>query len=355
MRINWRHIIFGLILLGKQSDSKAQAAMPDTVCAGTQRIYRVNDASVPSTYIWKINGAIQTSQTHELIITWTLPGTYDLTVQEMSANGCLGDIRSGTVLVVAPPNAQAGPDMVICYLAPARLQGSGGASYQWTPSGLLNNATIPDPQVRLTTPGTYDFYLTVRSIGCSGEDKDTVRVTMLPPVEVFAGNDTSVAINQVIQLHAQILSGGNIATYAWSPPAGLNDPFIANPQLTLNTPGTHTYRVSVRNEIGCADTDDIQIKVFAAADIYVPTAFTPNYDGLNDLAKAIPVGMREFSYFRIYNRWGELVFATADSSKGWDGLFRGKEQDTNVFVWEARAIDMNGNVVFRKGTVTLIR
>ena len=84
-------------------------------------------------------------------------------------------------------------------------------------------------------------------------------------------------------------------------------------------------------------------------------AFTPNGDGRNDLAKAIPVGIREFRYFAIYNRWGETIFTTKDPSKGWDGRVAGVLQDNAVFVWMAQGVDFKGNLISKKGTITLIK
>jgi len=124
---------------------------------------------------------------------------------------------------------------------------------------------------------------------------------------------------------------------------------------TLNSLGSTTYLVTARTADGCEASDDIKITAFVKADLYVPTAFTPNGDGKNDQAVVIPVGIRELQFFRIYNRWGELVFMTQDAARGWNGVFKGLPQDSNVFVWEAKGVDYNGNVIFKKGTVTLIR
>lgn len=89
--------------------------------------------------------------------------------------------------------------------------------------------------------------------------------------------------------------------------------------------------------------------------IYVPSAFTPNSDGLNDVLKAIPYGIKEFKYFSLYNRWGELVFKTTNFSKGWNGIFRGHVQDTGVYAWIAEGIDVNDKTLRSHGTTILIR
>ena len=89
--------------------------------------------------------------------------------------------------------------------------------------------------------------------------------------------------------------------------------------------------------------------------IYVPTGFTPNNDGLNDILKAIPFGVKEFRSFSLYNRWGQLVFRTTDYRRGWDGTIQGKLQDAGVFVWIAEAIGLDDKLIQVKGTTTLIR
>jgi gliding motility-associated-like protein len=88
--------------------------------------------------------------------------------------------------------------------------------------------------------------------------------------------------------------------------------------------------------------------------IYVPTAFTPNGDGLNDILKAVPFDV-ELKKFTIYNRWGEIVFMTTDPDKGWDGTLKGQKQQTGVFVWQAEGLDFDNVPVSVKGTTTLIR
>jgi len=87
----------------------------------------------------------------------------------------------------------------------------------------------------------------------------------------------------------------------------------------------------------------------------VSNAFTPGNDGKNDLLRVVPVGIKKFKYFIVYNRWGNQVFYTIDPAKGWDGTINHINEQTGVFVWIAEGVDEKGNVVRRKGTVTLIR
>ena len=73
------------------------------------------------------------------------------------------------------------------------------------------------------------------------------------------------------------------------------------------------------------------------------------------MLRPVAVGIREFKYFRIFNRWGNMVFSSQDPGKGWDGKIKGLEQATGSYVWIAEAIDFKGNLISRKGVVTIVR
>ena len=107
-------------------------------------------------------------------------------------------------------------------------------------------------------------------------------------------------------------------------------------------------------EEGCFATDTINIKVFKTQpDIFVPNAFAPG--GRNRILRPIPVGISEFAYFRVYNRWGQLVFHTTEAGRGWDGTIAGKNQDAGTYVWMVRGKDYTGKTISKKGTAVLIR
>ena len=141
--------------------------------------------------------------------------------------------------------------------------------------------------------------------------------------------------------------------YEWRPAAGLSDPTIFNPIATNNT--DRSYILRAFTPFGCESFDTIRIKVYDGPEIYVPAAFTPNGDGLNELLKALPVGIKQFKNFTVYNRLGQAVFSTDAYLNGWNGFFKGKAQSTGAYIWTASAIAFNGSQIFRKGTVMLIR
>ena len=118
---------------------------------------------------------------------------------------------------------------------------------------------------------------------------------------------------------------------------------------------TQIFQVKAFTPEGCESYAEVKIKIYKGPDIYLPNAFTPNDDGLNDLLRGIPVGLQQFNWLRIFNRYGQEIFSTTDYHKGWDGKWKGQKQDNGVYVVIASGIDFRGNPINKKATVMLIR
>jgi gliding motility-associated-like protein len=256
------------------------------------------------------------------------------------------------IKVAAYPQAYAGADTAICFGDEALLRATiVGSSFNWSPLNSLqaSNTLTPVASPAATTNYILKAYDT---LGCPKPFIDTVVVRVVPPIRAFAGNDTSVVATQPLQLNA---TGGT--EYAWSPNFGMTNSLIPNPIVSFGPEvGTITYTVKVSVPEGCFNTDDINIKVFKTGpDIFVPSAFTPNNDNKNDILKPIAVGMKSINYFRVYNRWGQMLFSTGEIGKGWDGRFGGVEQGSGTYVYTAEATDYQDKKILKKGTVVLIR
>lgn len=275
------------------------------------------------------------------------------TTYVVTANLGKCEAKDSVRIKVAPyPEATAGPDVTVCYGNSTPLTANiTGASFTWTPeNSLLNSNTL----MPVASPvSTTSYILTVLdTLGCPKPVNDTTVVTVIPPVNAFAGNDTMVVANQPLQLNA---AGGSI--YTWSPATGMSDPTIANPVVTLSALyDSVLYKVRVGTPEGCFGEDELKVIVFKTdPDIFIPTAFTPNRDGKNDVLKPLPIGIKAFHYFRIYNRWGQMIFSTSTSGSGWDGTVEGKEQATGTYVFMVQATDFLGRLISKKGTIVLIR
>lgn len=253
---------------------------------------------------------------------------------------------------VAPyPVANAGVDATICYGERVQLSGTmTGSAFTWSPANALMNGNTLQP---IAGPSrTTDFILSVTdTVGCDKPFRDTIRITVIPPLSVNAGKDTAVAAGYPLQL---VATGGQ--QYLWTPSTGLSDPNIANPIAILPVT-VDSIRYVVRGSDGnCFAEDDIMVRVYKnGPDIYVPSAFTPNGDGKNDVVMPVAVSIAQLQYFRIFNRWGQVVFATSQIGKGWNGTYNGVEQPAGTYVYEAVGVDPNGNTINRKGTIVLIR
>jgi gliding motility-associated-like protein len=256
------------------------------------------------------------------------------------------------VNVLHKPVAHAGNDTTICYKTNATLNGwatnlSGTVNFAWSPPDSLNTPNAASTIARMDT--TRQFTLTVTdNYGCSFSVTDSMWVFMEAPVPAFAGNDTIAMTGKPHQLFG---SGGT--SYLWSPAQPLDNPFFQNPKAVLSNDTYFTLLVT--DAIGCTATDGVFVKVYDGPEYYLPNAFTPNGDGLNDVFRPIPSGMKSTVFFRVFNRTGLLVFETNKWMEGWDGKFKGKNADQGTYVWSIRGFDVNGKQVDMQGTVILLR
>jgi len=166
----------------------------------------------------------------------------------------------------------------------------------------------------------------------------------------FAGNDTVIVRQEQVQFNA---SGGT--QYFWSPPTDLSDTDIYNPVGYYPDTGTFVYYLHVVSPYGCEGNDTVKVTVVNQAAFVVPNAFTPNGDGKNDFFKPEAVGYRNLNFFRVYNRWGQEVFFSANLETGWDGTYKNTKADIGTYFWEISFTDRFGKQGFMKGDVELIR
>lgn len=266
------------------------------------------------------------------------------------------------------PSALTDPDSAnICYgkTIPLNATINIGTNYSWSNASTLTNqgnghvSALPYNIHAVAAPlETTDYVLSVTNQGCPNLLLDTFHIVVAPRIVVFAGDDTAVVANQPLQLNASV-NDPTANQFLWTPSTGLNFTTIQNPIALFNANqvgGSVTYIVRATNAIGCYGEDTITVKLFKTPpDIFVPGGFTPNGDALNDVLRPICVGIKELNFFRIYNRWGQLVFSTSEIGKGWDGTIDGQPQPTGNFVYMAKGVDYTGKMIFKKGNVTLIR
>lgn len=310
------------------------SAVGDTICRGESGFLTGSGAV---SYSWQPGNVFGNPG----VVSPTSTTTY--TVIGTDVRGC-ENIAVATVLVHQLPPVDAGPDRAICIGDSTQLSAGGALQFSWSPNDV-SDPGIPDPVASPT--GTTIYIVTgTDANGCTNTDAVEVIVNPLPPITAL--DDQWLYAGQCMRLTA---TGG--VTYAWSPPTFLDDPGAQQPLACPND--TITYYVTGVDANGCINNDSVIIYAYGVPEPNIPTAFSPNGDGLNDVFR-----LESPKYFRmhsltVYNRWGEKIFETSDASGGWDGTARGEPQPLGTYVFRVVGEDDVGYRVVRQGNVTLVR
>ncbi len=260
------------------------------------------------------------------------------------------------VNVNAAPVPNAGPDGFICYGQTYQLQASGGVQYRWTPATYLSSTTVANPISSPSKDITYTLSILADANGCASLVTDEMTIDVTPPLKLKTYPfDTIGYPGDQFQLLA-VPNDPDATNFVWSPSVGLSSTTIANPIVTVGAIGQDIqYRVLAFTQAGCRGEGYVKVRVYKGPDIYVPTGFTPNGDGKNDKFTPFPVGMKSYNYFKVFNRWGQLVFTTRQLNSGWDGRWSGVEQPAGTYVWMIEGLTKDDRVITKKGTVVMIR
>lgn len=328
-----------------KSDSIHCIGKPDTFSNTTPN-------SSNYTFNWDFGNGVTSTQANP---NYTYPNagvyTVSLTVKD-PANNCIGTtVKNMTVHALPDPRIN-GPDSV-CQNKPFSLNGlSAGSvpivSYQWTPSVGLSQPNGPATTVTASVATQYSLTITDLN-GCSNGTTSSVFVQE-PPLPVQW--DTTIIIGQNITVNGY--AGSNMS-YTWSPNIAISCTSCTHPLST--TTANIVYSVTVADNMGCfSRVNTYSIEVLPKSSVDVPTAFTPNGDGKNDIIYVSGWGIKKLNYFRIFNRWGQLLFESNDIRIGWDGLFNGVPQNMETYVYQVSAETfVDDNALLKTGTFKLIR
>ena len=252
------------------------------------------------------------------------------------------------IQVIKPFVAKIGADTNVCIGTSVQLEASGSAHFHWFPTQWLNNPNISNPVSTPQGPITYSVSI---SDNVCFTDTETVHLDVLPLPTVHAGPDQTEVAGQSVLLSAT----GTGSSYSWSPVETLDCPDCANTRATPQESFT-TYTVTTTDANGCRAEDSLVIRVLCEDDaVFIPDAFTPNNDHHNDIFYVRSLGLKSLQSFRVYDRWGALLFETDDINQGWDGTYKGVALAPAVFVYVIDAICSTGDRVKLQGNVTLIR
>ncbi len=239
-------------------------------------------------------------------------------------------------------------DTAYCIPSAINFIAEGGDVYRWTPDTYLNNPDIGNPVGVPTSSIAYSVLISDTVCNRSKQLDIQITIDPVPDIQLFKSNDISCTLG-----FAQLIVGGG-RRYEWSPASSLSSDTISNP--VVRPLQTTTYTVTAYNSMGCSSQDSIKVffNKIGSADILLPTAFTPNGDGKNDIFRMISTGANTVKAFGVFNRWGELIF-TGNSARGWDGTFKGVLQEPGAYYWFVKAWNACDGDFLRKGSVILIK
>jgi gliding motility-associated-like protein len=303
------------------------------------------------TYHWSPGASLDDSTTSTVV--FTAGDSTNLVVTVSTPAGCFGKdsvqinvhpSKFDSILLTSPQNI-CPHDSVQFLILPLTIPEPTTITYQWIPTTYLSDPTSASPWARPVNSIDY-IVVGTSQFGC----KDTLSTYVLvhPAAVIYLQDSTVIYPGGSYQLSPQT----NCTQFSWWPEIGLTDTTISNP---IATPAVNTtYIVRGTTEFGCVTTDSIHIRVSQTTPIFVPNAFTPGAD-INNTLKVMKNGIAELLYFRIYNRWGTIIYDSKNIDEGWDGTYQGKPQPFGVYIYQVEAITNNAKVYQKQGNVTLIR
>lgn len=312
-------------------------------------------ASGATTYSWSpINNTLSCTNcpnpiANPLVTTlYTITGTNNF--------GCT-NTDSVLVTVAQPIHLSVSNNDTICIGQSSQLSVSGGATYIWSPNATLNNNTSSSP---VATPTVTTKY---RVIGFDGYNcfQDTAYVTVAvgkyPTITL--GADKTLATGTPLPLVSQV-TNGPITNWVWGPSSASLNCFDC-PQPIATIKKEICYTVEAYNLYKCVAKDTLCVKVFCEnSQVFIPNAFTPDADGVNDVLMVRAQGIKTIKHFRVFNRWGQVVFDKSnfppnDVAFGWDGNINGKPAAPDVYVYTCEVVCENDVTYTYKGNVAILK
>lgn len=244
---------------------------------------------------------------------------------------------SVTVHVIPPPVVELGNDTTICEENYVTLEATNvNSTYTWS-TGETSSAIFAG-QNQL-------YWVEVDNEGCTASDSIRINVLTNPPIDL--GNDTTFCS---FNFDFITLDAGNGTGYLWTPS------METTRSILVKQPGIYTVMIDHQN--GCPKDTSITIEEICDPEFFIPTSFTPNGDGLNDILYPSGNSYEAFE-FQIFNRWGAMVYKTNDATAGWDGTVNGKSAPMGVYAYSIKYSGRNEKGIAATeqayGTITLIR
>ncbi|MEP6582768.1 MAG: gliding motility-associated C-terminal domain-containing protein [Ginsengibacter sp.] len=317
----------------------AGAANNGPVCEGSTLVLNSNSAS---SYTWTGPANYSSNQSSPAIGKVSLNYNGKFYVKIVSAEGCT-NTDSTVVSIIPGPLVDAGSDANICEGATTQLAGSTtAATYIWQPAQSLSDNSILNPVASPTS--TTQYVLSVDNGTCQKSDSVLVSVNKKPIAN--AGPDKVLIQGDATLLGATSNVSG--VSILWKP--NLNIATATDLTPLVNPPVSTTYTLTLSSNYGCGTSQDsVFVKVFSK--LFIPNAFSPNGDGINDTWRIEPLEAYPMAVLKIFNRYGQMIFTNNGLPKQWDGKYKGTLQPVGVYAY---TINLRNGSPIIKGVVNLL-
>ncbi len=321
------------------------------VCSGQPLSFNANGASH---YIWTGPNGFFDNIPYPGIFASSLADSGTYYVQVFSNGGC--STTDSIHVKIIGTDVHAWPDTSICKGRTVMLNASQGAAYSWVPADGLSNTMIRNPVAHPLATTTFIVTVTDKD-GCSDTAHATIQV--INKTAVVAGiSGAEFICRPADSASFNDASTGAVTQWNWDFGNGQTASDAKPPTQYYSITGnekTFTVRLAVADSLGCTDTSYHIITVANNCYIAVPNAFTPNGDGSNDYLYPLNAYKATNLSFRVYNRFGLLVFETRDWTNKWNGKVNGVLQASGAYVWILQYTDAAGKRIKLKGTSILVR
>ncbi|MEP7237203.1 MAG: PKD domain-containing protein [Ferruginibacter sp.] len=324
-------------------------------CFGNNQFNFINSSSILTgtmQYLWTL-GDGTSATTRDVTHSYTQSGDYTAKMVVLSDKGCT-DSTSTNVKIFKYPVADF-------YVEPTCINlrlllfnktinnTNSVINYLWD-FGNGQTAAVQNPLYSYPAPGIYPVKLSISTVQCPLTiTEKTANIVIDAPAPALRYPDKDFVMNFKEPLQARQI--GN--SVLWTPATSLD--FSRSYQPNFKGLDPQLYAIQLKTPTGCITVDTQLVKTHKKVDIYVATSFTPNGDGLNDYLRPFLLSFKSVNYFRVYNRWGKLLFQMQSDLPGWDGRVNGVIQEMQTVVWEVEAVDVDGIVHKKQGTSILIR
>jgi gliding motility-associated-like protein len=326
-------------------------AGPDKVSCNQQPVQLGAPPGPGYTYYWVPAAGLSSASAANPIANPSLSTTYILTALKDGA-GCVNKdtvVVQASVINVDFTLQNSCVDIAVPLLNNTSAAGNQPVSYLWD-FGNGQTSAEKIPLLTYSQPGNYPVKLTVTTPQCiTSPVTKTANLLVDRPRAATTYPLVRTPVNFSIPLQAK----GPGTSFLWKPSLYLSNATAEKP--IFKGLADQLYTVEITTSSGCKTVDTQLVKIYKKIDVFVPTAFTPDKNGVNDVLRPVLLGIKELKFFRIYNRWGQLVFETKTEQKGWDGMYEGKLQPMQGYTWVLEAVDIDGLPVSRKGSAMLLR